>query len=270
MTNTRFAFIGGGAMGDAIIRALLGSAGVLPGQISVSEPDAVRRDALRERYSVNTFTRNADCAASADVVLLAVKPQIMGAVLADIKPAITSDTLIFSIAAGVTIGAIRAGLHPDQPVIRTMPNTPAQIAEGMTGWLPTANVSETQIVAAKQILAAMGAEIQVASEPYLDMVTGVSGSGPAFVFLLIEAMVDAAVHMGFMRPVAEKLVLQTFKGSIDYALQSPMHLAQLRNQVTSAGGTTAAGLYELERHGVRTAVADAVWAAYRRSVELGK
>ena len=268
--SLRISFVGGGAMGEAIIKAALAHGALQPTQIGVSEPDEGRRTGLRERYGIHTFAQNAECVRGATVIVLAVKPQVASGVLSDIKPSVSSDALIVSIMAGVTIEAIRAGLHAAQPVIRTMPNTPAQIGQGMTAWLPTDNVSDAQIATAQQLMAAMGANVRVAGEDYIDKATAIHGSGPAYVFLLLEGMIDAAVHLGFMRPVAEQLVLQTFKGSVEYALQSPLHLAQLRNQVTSAGGTTAAGLYELEKAGVRTALADAIWAAYRRSVELGK
>jgi pyrroline-5-carboxylate reductase len=264
------AFVGGGAMGEAILKALLTQSVLQPAQIRVSEPDDVRRAGLRQKYGVDVYTDNAACVAGASVVVLAVKPQVAPAAMAAMRGALSPDSLVFSIMAGVTIGAMRAALHPTQPVIRTMPNTPAQIGMGMTAWLPTDNVSPEQLALAGRMLAAMGEEVQVAGEQYIDKATAIHGSGPAYVFLLLEAMVDAAVHLGFMRPVAERLVLQTFRGSVEYARQSPLHLAALRNQVTSAGGTTAAGLYELEKAGVRTALADALWAAYRRSEELGK
>ena len=265
-------------MGEAIIKALVtagpggtGSAAIQPSLIRVSEPDEARRAGLRERYGIATFEAGAPCAQDADIVVLAVKPQIMPLALAEVRGAVRADALIFSIAAGITIDAIRAGLgNPRQPVLRAIPNTPAQIGQGMTAWTATPNVSAAQLAQATTILAAMGADVRVDKESQIDMATAINGSGPAYVFLLLEGMIDAAVQLGFLRPVAEKLVMQTFKGSIEYALQSPLHLAQLRNLVTSAGGTTAAGLYELEKAGVRTALADAVQAAYRRSLELGK
>jgi pyrroline-5-carboxylate reductase len=177
---------------------------------------------------------------------------------------------VFSIMAGVTTDSMREALGDDQPIVRTIPNTPAQIGQGMTAWTRTPSVSATQLDTAKLILRAMGEELMVASEKYIDMATAINGSGPAYVFLILEAMIDAGVHLGFTRPEAEKLVLQTVKGSVEYALHSNSHLAQLRNQVTSPGGTTAAGLYELEQGNLRTTLANAIWAAYRRSVELGK
>jgi pyrroline-5-carboxylate reductase len=267
---TKIAMIGGGAMGEAIIGSLLRINAFAANEISVAEPDDARRNRLKENFGVNTFTNNVECAANADVIVLAVKPQIAPFVLRELKGNIPPSSLVFSIMAGVTTDSMREVLGDDQPIVRTIPNTPAQIGQGMTAWTRTPSVSATQLDTAKLILRAMGEELMVASEKYIDMATAINGSGPAYVFLILEAMIDAGVHLGFTRPEAEKLVLQTVKGSVEYALQSNAHLAQLRNQVTSPGGTTAAGLYELEQGNLRTTLANAIWAAYRRSVELGK
>jgi pyrroline-5-carboxylate reductase len=268
--SEQVAFLGGGAMGEAIIKALVTAQVLQPTQIRVSEPDAARRNGLRERYGIQTLEHNSDAVRDAGTVVLAVKPQVVGQVFASVKDVLAADALVFSIAAGITIDTIRAGLNASQPVVRTIPNTPAQIGQGITAWTATANVSEAQLTAARMIMGAMGQDVQVEKELYIDMATAVNGSGPAFLFVVFEAMIDAAVQIGLARPVAEKLVLQTVKGSIEYAQQSPQHLAQLKNQVTSPGGTTAAGLYAMEKAGIRTAMADAIRAAYARSVELGK
>ena len=151
-----------------------------------------------------------------------------------------------------------------------MPNTPAQIGEGMTVWTASPSVTEIQKGHAQQILGALGVEVYVEDEDLLDVATALSGSGPAYVFLFMEALVDAGVHLGFSRQLSEQLVLQTVKGSVDYAMHTSQHLARLRNQVTSPGGTTAEAMYYLEKAGFRTAVSRAVWAAFQRSVELGK
>ncbi len=271
MTNSdTLAFLGGGAMGEAIIKALVSAQVLHPSQIRVSEPDAARRNGLRERYGVQTFEHNSEAVRAASVVVLAVKPQVVGQVFADIRTALARDALVFSIAAGITIDSIRAGLNASQPVVRTIPNTPAQIGQGMTAWTATSNVSEAQLAAARVIMGAMGQNVQLDKELYIDMATAINGSGPAFLFVVLEAMIDAGVQIGLARPIAEQLVLQTAKGSIEYAQQSPLHLAQLKNQVTSPGGTTAAGLYAMEKAGIRTAMADAIRAAYMRSLELGK
>ena len=155
-------------------------------------------------------------------------------------------------------------------IVRSMPNTPAQVGEGITVWTATDEVTEQQRERASLILNSFGKEVYVDHEDYLDMATALSGTGPAYVFLMMEAMVDAGVHLGFPRRISEELVIQTFKGSVAYYENSPRHLARLRNQVTSPGGTSAAALYYLEKAGVRTALSRAIWAAYERSVELGK
>lgn len=262
-------FLGGGAMGEAIIKALVTGGAASAKDIRVSEPDAARRNDLQERYGVVTHTSNAEAVRGAAIVVVAVKPQVVPQVLAEVKPALDPGALIFSIAAGVTIETLRAGLNAAQPVLRSIPNTPAQIGQGMTAWIATDNISDAQLADARAILRAMGEDVRVDKEAHIDMATAINGSGPAYVFLMLEALIDAGVQMGFMRPIAEKLVMQTFKGSVLYAQQSGAHPASLKNQVTSAGGTTAAGLYALEKGGLRTTLADAVFAAYRRSQELG-
>jgi len=155
-------------------------------------------------------------------------------------------------------------------VVRAMPNTPAQIGQGITVWMATPDVTPEQVKLIKQILSALGPEIQVEEENYLDMATALSGTGPAYVFLFLEALIDSGVHLGFPRRIAEQLVLQTLRGSVEYYSQQKLHPAALRNQVTSPGGTSAAALYYLEKAGFRTAISRAIWAAYERSQELGK
>jgi pyrroline-5-carboxylate reductase len=270
MSLGSIAFIGGGVMGEAIIKSLIASNTATPDQITVAEPVQQRCDELRAKYGVRTTSNNAEAVKAATLVVVAVKPQFAAEAMRPMQAALSPSALVISIMAGTTIASIRESLSANQPVVRVMPNTPAQIGLGMSAWTATDNVSASQITQTQTILRAMGEEVQVPSEHYIDMVTGVSGSGPGYVFLIIEAMIDAAVHLGFMRSVAEKLVLQTLKGSVEYAIQSKTHPAVLRNQVTSAGGTTAAGLAELERGGLRTVIDDAFVAAYERAVELGK
>ena len=187
------------------------------------------------------------------------------------RGAVKSDALVLSIVAGAPISKI-GGILGHESVVRAMPNTPAQIGEGITVWTAASSVSPEQIDIARQILSALGDEIFLEEEYYLDMATALSGTGPAYVFLFMEAMVDAGVHLGFPRRVAEQLVAQTVRGSVDFYARTtdPVHLARLRNQVTSPGGTSAAALYYLEKAGFRTAISRAVWAAYERSRELGK
>lgn len=179
------------------------------------------------------------------------------------------EGLVLSIVAGARIGAMAAGLD-HQAIVRAMPNTPAQIGEGMSVWTATAAVSEEQRRQAQSILQALGEEIYVEDEDYLDMATALSGTGPAYVFLFMEAMIDAGVHLGFSRRIAQQLVLQTVRGSVDFARQSVAHPAELRNVVTSPGGTSAEALYQLEKGGFRTVLSRAIWAAYQKSQYLGE
>jgi pyrroline-5-carboxylate reductase len=195
----------------------------------------------------------------------------MAAVLEELAPVVTGSHLVISVAAGVPLATLDGALGPDARLVRVMPNTPAQIGEGITVWTASPEVSEDQRKMAQQILSALGEEIFVEEENYLDMATALSGTGPSYVFLFMEALVDAGVHLGFPRRIAEQLVVQTVLGSVDfYRKQSgEAHLARLRNQVTSPGGTSAAALYYLEKAGFRTALSRAVWAAYERSQQLG-
>lgn len=261
-------FIGGGAMGEAIIGSLISRQLLGPTQICVSEPVPARRDFLKDTYGVNTETDNARAVNGASVVLLAVKPQVLRLVMADLGGNLSHDALVVSIMAGVRIETLQSGLGHDK-IVRSMPNTPAQVGQGMTVWTDTAAVTETDRAAAQAILEAMGEAIYVAEEHYLDMATGLSGSGPGFVYLLLEALIDAGVHIGFSRDQAQQMVLQTVAGSVELMRQSGLHPADLRNRVTSPAGTTAAGTLVLERAGVRSALIAAVDTAYRRSKELG-
>jgi len=261
-------FIGGGAMGEAIIGSLISNQLLNPKQICVSEPVPARRELLNDTYGVTTETDNARAVNGASVVVLAVKPQVLDLVMADLGGNLSHDALVVSIMAGVRIETLQSGLGHHK-IVRSMPNTPAQVGKGMTVWTDTAAVSDTDRGAAQAILEAMGEAIYVADEHYLDMATGLSGSGPGFVYLLLEALIDAGVHIGFSRDQSQQMVLQTVAGSVELMRQSGLHPADLRNRVTSPAGTTAAGTLVLERAGVRSALIDAVDTAYRRSKELG-
>lgn len=268
--DAQVAFIGGGVMGEAMIKSLLRSGALAADRITLSEPNTDRRNLVSDQYQVHASANNAECARGADIIVLSVKPQVMDRVLDDLRGRIKPEALIFSIAAGISIEGLQQGLGGHGPIVRVMPNTPAQIGQGISVWTCTEGVTDLQREQAVTILRAMGDEVFVDDEHYLDMATALSGTGPAYIFLFMEALIDAGVHMGFSRPVAERLVMQTIRGSTEYALASRLHPAQLRNQVTSPGGTTAAALYELEKGGLRTVVSRAIWAAYERSVELGK
>ena len=264
----KITFVGGGAMGEAIIGSLIGKKLLNPTQICVSEPVPTRREYLNSTYGVTTETDNSQAVTGASVAVLAVKPQVLGPVMADLNGNLSPAALVVSIMAGVQIDTLRTGLGHDK-IVRSMPNTPAQVGKGMTVWTDTAAVTESDRAAAQVILEAMGEAIYAAEEHYLDMATGLSGSGPGFVYLLLEALIDAGVHIGFSRDQAQLMVLQTVEGSVELMRQSGLHPADLRNRVTSPAGTTAAGTLVLERAGVRSALIDAVDAAYRRSQELG-
>lgn len=270
-SERKIAFIGPGVMAEAMIAGLIRCNVALPEVMVAAGPRKERVDELAKRYGIRAETDNAAAADGADVVVLSVKPQRLEHVMQGLHGRLRPDALVLSIIAGATLEKISLGLG-HHIVVRSMPNTPAQIGEGITVWTDSAGVSEEQREMARRILSALGQEIYVEEEYYLDMATALSGTGPAYVFLFMEAMVDAGVHLGFPRRIAEQLVAQTVRGSVDYYTKrdDPVHLARLRNQVTSPGGTSAAALYYLEKAGFRTAISRAIWAAYERSRELGK
>ena len=267
----KIAFIGPGAMAEAMIAGLIRTKVAQPESLIAAGPRLARGEELIEYYGITFSLDNIEVVRQADVVVISVKPQRLDQVLAVLKGSVQLHALVLSIVAGATIEKISIGLgHPI--VVRSMPNTPAQIGEGITVWTASSQVSEEQLVMAKSILGALGEEVFVEDENYLDMATALSGTGPAYVFLFMEAMVDAGVHLGFPRRIAEQLVTQTLLGSVDYYKKrgDPVHLARMRNEVTSPGGTSAEALYYLEKAGFRTAISRAIWAAYQRSRELGK
>ncbi|RME48947.1 MAG: pyrroline-5-carboxylate reductase [Chloroflexi bacterium] len=268
LTDTRLAFIGSGNMAEAMIKGVLDQELVTPDQIIASGPREERGRELAERYGVYTTTDNFRAADVVDVIVLSVKPQVLPGVLNEIRGAVDAHNLILSIVAGARIKAIAQRLG-HQAIVRSMPNTPAQIGEGITVWTDTPAVTEEQRAQARGLLGALGEEVYVEDEGYLDMATALSGTGPAYVFLFMEALIDAGVHLGFSRHLSERLVLQTMRGAVDFARQSNLHPAQLRNMVTSPGGTSAEALYQLEKGGMRTVVSRAVWAAYQKSKYLG-
>jgi pyrroline-5-carboxylate reductase len=269
LTDDRIAFIGCGMMGEAMCKGLLREGLVRPDQVVVSHPREARRLELEERYGVRALASNADAADGATVVALCVKPQFLGEVLADLRQAVDREALVMTIVAGVPLRRIAAALEVPA-VIRAMPNTPGQIGAGISVWTCTDAVGDADRERGRTILSALGEEELVTHEDELDMATALSGTGPAYVFLFMEALIDAGVHLGFSRRVASRLVLETMRGSVEFAAVSPHHLAKLRNQVTSPGGTTASAQYQLEKGRLRTVLSDAVWAAYQRCVQLGQ
>jgi pyrroline-5-carboxylate reductase len=259
--------VGGGAMGEAIVGAVLRQKLMAPDEIVVAEPVAARLQHLQLTFGVKG-AEEAPTALESDHILLAVKPQDFDKLAADLKGKLPRSATLVSIMAGVPIAKMRESLG-HAAVVRSIPNTPAQIGEGMTLWTATPEVSEGARGEVAQIFEAMGRQKYVNDERYLDMATGVSGSGPGFVFLFVEAFVDAAVYIGFGRELATEVALQTIVGSAKLAQLTGKSPAELKSMVTSPGGTTAEGLRALEEGGLRAAVLDAVEAAYNKSKALG-
>jgi len=268
LRDARLCFIGSGAMGEAIISGLLSRRVVEAANIVASDPGEKRRQEIASRYGISAVADNREAVKGATIVILSVKPQVLPAVLRELRGFVAKAALVLSIVAGARATAIAKALGHGA-VVRSMPNTPAQVGEGMTVWTATAKVTPQQVDQARAILDALGREIYVDDEKYLDMATAVSGTGPTYVFLMMEALIDAAVHLGFSRAVARELVIQTVLGSAIFARDSDKHMAELRNQVTSPGGTSAEAIYQLEKGSLRTVLSKAVWAAYQRSVTLG-
>jgi len=255
-------------MAEAMIAGLLRGERVSPEQVIASHPRADRRSELISSYGIRTVEDNSSAVENADVIVLAIKPQMLARVGREIAPLVTDGKLVISIIAGATTKALSNALGHRQ-IVRSMPNTPAQLGRGMTVWYATPEVSETQRDQARVLLGSLGVELEVNDEKLVAMATAVSGTGPTYVFLVMEALIDAAVHLGFPRHIAHDLVIETLEGSTLFAKSSGMHPAQLRNMVTSPGGTSAAALHELESGRLRTVLSEAVWAAYRRTEELG-
>jgi pyrroline-5-carboxylate reductase len=255
-------------MAEAMIIGLLNGKLVTPDQVVASHPRAERRAALEGTHGIRVVASNVDAVREADVIILAVKPQMLAKVGREIGPHLRRGQLVLSVLAGPTTNALTAALGHDQ-VARAMPNTPARIGAGMTVWFATPATTEDQRAQAKALLGALGAELEVEDEKWVAMATAVSGTGPAYVFLVMEALIDAAVHLGFPRHIAHDLVIETLEGSTRFAKQSGDHPAVLRNMVTSPAGTSAAAIHELESGRLRTVLSEAVWAAFRRTVELG-
>jgi pyrroline-5-carboxylate reductase len=256
-------------MAEAMISGLLNKGIAQARNLVAAGPRAERGHELKKKYDIQACSDNVQAVHEAEVVVLSTKPQVLPALYPTLKGRIAADALVLSIIAGARIDSIVSGLA-HASVVRSMPNTPAQIAEGITVWIAAPSVSTGQREQTRLLLGALGHEVEADTEDQLDMATALSGNGPAYVFLFMEALVDAGVHLGFSRRVAEQLVVQTVKGSVDYYMHSPNHLSRLRNQVTSPGGTTAEALYYLEKAGFRTAISRAVWAAYLRSAALGQ
>jgi pyrroline-5-carboxylate reductase len=269
LRDATIATVGSGVMAESMIAGLLRAEQVGPEQIVASHPRGDRRDELITSYGIRAVEDNAKAVEAADVVVLAIKPQMLVRVGRELAPVMRDGQLVISIIAGATTRALANVLRHRQ-VVRSMPNTPAQLSRGMTVWYATPDVTDEQRGQARTLLASLGAELEVDDEKLVAMATAVSGTGPTYVFLVMEALVNAAVHLGFPRHMAHDLVIETLEGSTLFAKSSGMHPAQLRDMVTSPGGTSAAALHELESGRLRTVLSEAVWAAFRRTEELGR
>ena len=266
-TKSRWGFIGAGKMATALVHGMLRAGIATADSISASDPMAAARSSLGGETGIAVFESNHEVVKQSDVLVLAVKPQSMSQVLAELRPVVTSEHLVVSIAAGITIASIAQGLFPDSRVVRVMPNTPALVGEGVSAFAlgPRARLEDGALV--ERFLGSVGKTVCVA-ESLLEAVTGLSGSGPAFVYLMIEALSDGGVRAGLPRDVASLLAAQTVLGAAKMVLETGLHPGVLKDQVASPGGTTIAGLHALEQGGVRGALIEAVVAATRRSAEL--
>lgn len=267
--NTAIGFIGGGNMGEALINGFLRSALFPPERIFVYDVSGERMRHLTAAYAVQPKESLVDLTTSSQILLLAVKPQVMQGVLEAIGPHLDHSPLLISIAAGVGLDKLTNSLPAGVPIVRVMPNTPALVLQGASALSRNHAVTDDHMARSLQLFGAVGKAMEV-DEKWMDAVTGLSGSGPAYVLLLLEALIDGGVLMGLPRPIARELVLQTARGAVEMAFETGKHPADLKDMITSPGGTTIRGLQTLEEHGVRGALMRAVEAATLRSRELGK
>ena len=265
----RVGIVGAGVMAEAIIAGLVANRAVQPELLAASHPRRERREALAERHGISAVAHNREALTDAEVVVIAVKPQMLVRVMRELRGRLDAEQVVVSIVAGATLRTLVDGLQ-HAAVVRVMPNTPSQIRRGMSVWAASEACTARQRDLARAVLRSLGEEREVADEAFVAMATALSGTGPTYLFAVMEALIDAGVHLGFPRELAHDLVVETLIGSAEFAKQSELHPAQLRNAVTSPGGTSAAAIYELEKGRIRTFVSDAVWAAYRRPLELGE
>ena len=269
LADARLAFVGAGVMAESMIAGLLKQAMIPPGHIVASHPRADRRHKLEARFGIETVESNREAAQDADLVVLTIKPQVLRAVMRQLFGSLSPEQVVVSVIAGAPIDVLMDGLG-HEAIVRVMPNTPAQVGQGMSVWSTTPGVTEQQRQRIQALLRALGEELWVDEEKYVDMATALSGTGPTYVFMMMEALIDAGVHMGFPRRIAEQIVLQTVSGSVAFARDSGKHMAELRNMVTSPGGTSAEAIYQMEKGGLRTVLSRAVYAAYQRTQVLAE
>jgi pyrroline-5-carboxylate reductase len=277
LKDARLAFVGCGVMAESIIAGLLKNDLVDPSHVFGSHPRTERREELQSRFAVRMVESNreavtlahSDSGSVPSIVFLTVKPQRLNLILNELKGVVHEDQLVVSIVAGARIETLTSGLL-HQTIVRAMPNTPAQIGEGMSVWTATPEVTAEQRQQIETILSSLGRALHVEEEKMIDMATALSATGPTYTFLVMEALTDAGVHLGFSRHVAQELVVQTMLGSVLFARESHKHPAELRNMVTSPGGTSAEAIYQMEKGSLRTVLSKAVWAAYQRAISLGR
>lgn len=274
----KLCILGGGNMAEAIVSSLYTTKNQPMSTITVVDKDQVKLRNLEKMFGVRTSLSARESVDGADLILLSIKPQNIDVVSEELSAFDFGEknTLLLSIVAGCSVQVLSDAFPTCERIIRTMPNTASAVLEGITIWYPHQHhqagrrIPEEDLVRAQRLLSSFGEEVLVNDESFLDMGTAISGSGPAYVFLMAECLIDAGVHLGFPRAIAEKLALSTIRGSTSYAMRSPESLSELRYKVTSPGGTTASALYELEKGKFRTVLTDAVWAAHRRARELGE
>jgi pyrroline-5-carboxylate reductase len=259
--------IGGGMMGEALLSRIVVNGTYLGHEILVSDPVEARRTFLSQQYGIGVTAVNAEVAIAQDVIVLAIKPQIFSIVVPDLAASIPDSSVVVSILAGTPLKQLEAAL-PGKSVIRAMPNTPAQVGAGITAITAGSQVKPEQLAHARAVLEAVGSVVEV-PESLMDAVTGLSGSGPAYVCLMVEALADGGVASGLPRPIAMQLAIDTVLGTAKLLKESGLHPGELKDRVTSPGGTTIAGVAALEERGLRSALIEAVKAATGRSKELG-
>lgn len=268
--SQQIGFIGGGQMAEALIKGIIASGLYKSEDVLIAEPNDFRREHLESSYNVKTYYSNLPIFENCRVVILAVKPQTMRTLLEDCKERVQTQHILISVAAGLPISLYTDLIgKPETKIIRVMPNTPALVLEGASAMARNENVTDEELRSAEEIFLAVG-EVVILDEVHLDAVTGLSGSGPAYVFSFVEALIDAGVKTGLTRAVSEKLALQTVAGSVKLLKESGEHPASLRGKVTSPGGTAITALHVLEKVGFKGIIMDVVESAVKRSIELGK
>ncbi|MCH2517866.1 MAG: pyrroline-5-carboxylate reductase [Dehalococcoidia bacterium] len=265
----KLAFIGGGTMAEAILRGVLDAQVAAPTDVAIGEPRPERRQFLSSEFGVQAHQGNLDAVKEADLLILAIKPQDLPVIFQELGERLRPEQAVVSIIAGAKMSTLSKGLSHES-IIRVMPNTPAQIGQGMSMWTCSRQVSDQHREFTRSIVSTVGKEIYVDDEKYMDMATALSASGPAYVFMIIEALIDAGVYVGLPRDMARTMALQTVYGSTQMVMETGRHPADLKDMVVSPGGTTAEGLQVLERAGVPAAIVDAVNAAFQKSIKLGQ